>query len=239
MRGPCPRLVSSRRTRRYGTRTNDGVMDLMPPLESRPTTLRVGNGERRARELEDEDPSRRQHANEFGQVPSLVPRLHVLEHDVGVDEVETRVVEPREIRPVVQVVMARFRVTVVSVRRFDHRWRDVDAPNIVEPGGKGLGEPADPTTEVEGATVRERHRKRLDEVHHLFDLLFAGQEELVGVPLPAALVVVREIRPERIGLAERIPMAPQALDVHLSRRWATAARTRPAGRGLPVSARTG
>jgi hypothetical protein len=76
----------------------------------------------------------------------------------------------------------------------------MSTPQTLEPSGKGLGEPADPTTEVEGATVRERHRKRLDEARHLFDLLFAGEEEFVSVPLPAALVVVGEIRPERIGL---------------------------------------
>src|SRR5438309_9425844 len=71
-------------------------------LESLPKTFRVGKGERGARKLEDEDPSRRQHADEFGQVPPLILRLHVLEHDVGVDEVETPIVEPLQVRPVVQ-----------------------------------------------------------------------------------------------------------------------------------------
>src|SRR5436190_4116225 len=217
MRGPCPRLVSSRRTRRYGTRTNDGVMDLMRPLSRGQPPFESDTGSGSLGSWNTKIPPGANTRIRFGQVPTLVPRPHVLEHDVGIDEVETPVLEPGEIRPVVQVVVARSRVTVVAVRRFDHRRSDVDTPNLVEPGSKGLGEPADPTAEVEGAAVREGHRERPDEVHHLFDLLFSGQEELVCVPLPAALVVVREVRPERIGLPERIPMTPQALDVHLSR----------------------
>src|SRR5207247_10353761 len=106
------------------------------------------------------------------------------------------------------------RVTVVSVRQLDHGRGDVDSPNLVESSGKGLGEPTHTATEIEGAIVLERHGERLDESHHLVDLLLSGQEELLGIPLPAPLVVVREVRPERVDLAERIPMPSKALDVH-------------------------
>src|SRR2546421_13010262 len=177
------------------------------PLEPASQSLPAGH-------LEEQDAVRLETADELGDVAARPLRVHVLEHDVRVDEVEVRITKQRKVARKIDVVVAAVGILVEASGVVDHRGRDVYAVDPPEMSGQCLREPAHAATEVQGSAALHGDPLTLEIAHHLDDLLDAGLEELVDLP-PALLAGHAQDRPEWILLPGLVPHLLMRLEVLL------------------------
>jgi hypothetical protein len=195
-----------------------------PHGRSRDRPLGQRNGiARSAGEVERHVAARRQDPHELAEVGGRVPRLDVLEHSAGVDDIERCVGPAREVRAIVHLVGTPLAVTVVRARQRDHGRRDVEAERCLEVIGQGLRDSTCAAAEVQRSLPRARDAQPGRVRHQVGHLDAAGLEELVHRPLTAAAGRVTENGPEGILAPERIPVPLQLDEVH---RRIVALRTR-------------
>ncbi len=102
------------------------------PYRRRDTSSRCGQLIRR-RQAEDDQPRRRRHPKELGDVaPHELPVGEVLEDEARVDEVELAVTELAEVGAPVDAELAAVEVGVQRPCGLDHSLRDVDADGRLE-----------------------------------------------------------------------------------------------------------
>src|SRR5215831_18420589 len=82
--------------------------------------------------------------------------------------------------------------------------------------GQCLSEPSYSAAEVQGAMTRPVEVQVGNVQHHFCNLMRAGCKELLKIPVVAFLVFPSEDRPERIFLAEDIPISLQFFELHSS-----------------------
>jgi hypothetical protein len=171
-------------------------------------------GEAMTRYLEHHDATAREHAGELLHVASTELRCDVLQHDVGIDEVEDSVVEQREIVTFVDVVVAAVAETIELAGALDHRRRDVDPVALREAAREGLGQTPDATTEIERASGRVRDAEIAQPRVQIVDLVDSGREEFLDVPVVGTAVGTREDREVRISAPPLVPVALQLVEIH-------------------------
>src|SRR5207302_6909043 len=130
------------------------------PLEPASQSLPAGH-------LEEQDAVRLETADELGDVAARPLRVHVLEHDVRVDEVEAPVTKQIKVARKIDVVVAAVGILVEASGVVDHRGRNVYAVDLSEMSGKCLRAPAYAATEVQGSAPLDGDPLAFEVAHHL------------------------------------------------------------------------
>ncbi len=166
-------------------------------------------------QLEQQRASGREQTHEFAQVAAAEARVHVLERDVGVNEIEVGGGERAQVPALVENVFAAIGEAVVAAGEFDHRRGNVYANDGFEVAGQGLGQPAGAATEIERVFFRGQWVSGFKVIHDAGDFPDAGGEELIHVPAVVVLARRGEDGPIRIALAEDGPLPLQRSEAHL------------------------
>jgi hypothetical protein len=142
----------------------------------------------------------------------------VLQHEQRQHELKGPVAEQSEIRRAVHMELATIGIGVeLEVEppgTFNHRRGHIHAGTGSEVFPEGLRQAAHAATEVERTSRWYPDAQGRQHRHQGPDLGTAGGEKLTDVPTPVELPVVRQHGPERVDLAERIPVSRQLLEFH-------------------------
>lgn len=98
----------------------------------------------------------------------------------------------------------------------DHRGRQVHAVAQPEVIGERLRQAADATAEVKGPPTGDLDPMGVKLGQDLLDIAAAGGQELTEIPDTTAFVGCAEDRPQRIVVAQRIPVLLQGVEFHPS-----------------------
>src|SRR5215467_2903317 len=162
-----------------------------------------------AGQLEYNDALWPENAQKLAHVPLREFPRHVLQRDVGVNEIEARVDERPQVSGDIEVVMTVVAMFVQALGKLNHGRRDVDTIDFAKVRRKRLGQSAWSTTKVESPVGVDCDVETLQVPDQVLDLGDAGLEELFLDPSVSALVGVVQNRPERIAPAGLIPSVPQ------------------------------
>src|ERR1700677_2518681 len=95
--------------------------------------------------------TRCKHSYEFAEILLRIARGHVLENDIAVNEREACV---REWQPCVRVnQIAAMRISIECDGLLNHLRRDIPAYAVGEAARKGLRDPANPASKIQGLTL--------------------------------------------------------------------------------------
>src|SRR5690606_3885424 len=138
----------------------------------------------------------------------------VLQHQVGVDQVEGVVREGGQVGGLVQVERDAPPAPVQPAGLCQHGGGDVDPVDRLEVPGQRVGEPAGAAAEVQGAAGAVPDAQLGEAGEGPVDLRGAGGEELLVVPAAVALVRVDADRPQRLGRSQPGPVPADLVQAH-------------------------
>jgi len=129
-----------------------------------------------------------------------------LERDVRIDEIKLIAGKYGKVASLVKQVFASSAMLVVSACVFNHDRRYVDAIDLLKVKSQSLGKAANAASEIKRAFFRREGMQRFDVVKRRINLSQSGLEKLLCVPPGVPLFRMRKHGPERIALAEEIPV---------------------------------
>lgn len=168
-----------------------------------------------ARNLEQQRAARCEYSHKLGNVPLAIAWRHVLQSDVGINEIEMLIGKYTQVVSLIHHVLAAPAVLVVVLGLLNHRGRDVHPIDLFEMLSQWLGETADTTSEIERAAIPQAWMQGF----HLFerppDFPDPGLEELACIPAAVLAVGVRENRPQWVAGCEQVPVLSQRFQIQI------------------------
>ena len=114
-----------------------------------------------ARNLEQQRAARREYSHKLGNVPLAIAWRHVLQSDVGINEIEMLIGKYTQVVRLIYHVLAAPAVLVVVLGLLNHRGRDVHPVDLFEMLSQWLGDTADTASEIERAAIPQAWIKAL------------------------------------------------------------------------------
>jgi len=171
---------------------------------------------RPGRNLEDGHATRTKNANEFADIPGAEGRRHVLQNHVGIDQVKTFVADERQVRSRIHKITAAIALAVQTRGLLNHGRRNVHANDFIAIGRQGLSQSPDSAAEIESFGGPRRDSQAAQVFHNCAYLRDSQLKELFNRPPATLLIGTGQYGPERILLAQFIPVPLKVVDVHVS-----------------------